>query len=69
MKRKILVVDDDKKTVDLIRLSLEKEQFEALVAYEGIEALALTRWPRSLPHRAFRVKCPGYYADRQSDGR
>ncbi|TMC89610.1 MAG: response regulator transcription factor [Chloroflexi bacterium] len=43
MKRKILVVDDDKKTVDLIRLSLEKEQFEALVAYEGIEALALTR--------------------------
>src|SRR5258708_2282622 len=43
MKRKILVVDDDKKTVDLIRLSLEKEQFEALVAYEGIEALTLTR--------------------------
>jgi DNA-binding response OmpR family regulator len=43
MKRKILVVDDDKKTVDLIRLSLEKEQFEALVAYEGLEALALTR--------------------------
>lgn len=43
MKRKILVVDDDKKTVDLIRLSLEKEQFEALVAYEGIEALTLAR--------------------------
>ena len=32
-----------KKTVDSIRLSLEKEQFAALVAYEGIEALALTR--------------------------
>jgi DNA-binding response OmpR family regulator len=43
MKWKILVVDDDKKTVDLIRLSLENEQFEALVAYEGLEALALTR--------------------------
>jgi DNA-binding response OmpR family regulator len=43
MKWKILVVDDDKKTVDLIRLSLEKEHFEALVAYEGIEALTLTR--------------------------
>src|SRR5207245_10651075 len=43
MKRKILVVDDDVKTVDLIRLSLEKEQFEALVAHEGLEALALTR--------------------------
>jgi DNA-binding response OmpR family regulator len=43
MKWKILVVDDDKKTVDLIRLSLENEWFEALVAYEGLEALALTR--------------------------
>ncbi|HEX6482433.1 MAG TPA: response regulator transcription factor [Ktedonobacteraceae bacterium] len=43
MKWKILVVDDDKKTVDLIRLSLEKEHFEALVAYDGIEALTLTR--------------------------
>src|SRR5215472_13257861 len=43
MKWKILVVDDDKKTVDLIRLALENEQFKALVAYEGLEALALTR--------------------------
>ncbi|SRR5258708_2824387 len=43
MKYKILVVDDDKKTVDLIRLSLEKEQFEALGAYEGLEALNLAR--------------------------
>jgi DNA-binding response OmpR family regulator len=43
MKYKILIVDDDKKTVDLIRLSLKKEQFETLEAYEGIEALALTR--------------------------
>lgn len=44
MKYKILVVDDDKKTVDLIRLSLEKDQFEALGAYEGIEALNLARY-------------------------
>jgi DNA-binding response OmpR family regulator len=43
MKYKILVVDDDQKTVDLIRLSLEKEQFEALGAYEGVEALILAR--------------------------
>ncbi len=43
MKYKILIVDDDKKTVDLIRLSLEREHFEALEAYEGMEALALTR--------------------------
>ena len=44
MPYKILVVDDDKKTVDLIRLSLEKEEFEALSAYEGIEALNLARY-------------------------
>ena len=43
MKYKILIVDDDKKTVDLIRLSLKKAQFETLEAYEGVEALALTR--------------------------
>jgi DNA-binding response OmpR family regulator len=44
MSYKILVVDDDQKTVDLIRLSLEKEEFEALSAYEGIEALNLARY-------------------------
>jgi DNA-binding response OmpR family regulator len=43
MKYKILVVDDDQKTVDLIRLSLKKAQFEALGAYDGVEALALAR--------------------------
>lgn len=43
MKRKILVVDDDKKTVDLIRLYLEREQHQVLVAYDGREALELAR--------------------------
>lgn len=43
MTWKILVVDDDKKTVDLIQLSLKNEHFETLEAYDGIEALALTR--------------------------
>nr|BBH87471.1 DNA-binding response regulator [Thermosporothrix sp. COM3] len=43
MNYKILVVDDDKKTVDLIRLSLQTEHFETLEAYDGVEALALTR--------------------------
>ncbi|HEY7418926.1 MAG TPA: response regulator transcription factor [Ktedonobacteraceae bacterium] len=43
MKRKILVVDDDKKTVDLIRLYLEREQHQVLVAYEGREALEIAR--------------------------
>jgi DNA-binding response OmpR family regulator len=43
MNYKILIVDDDKKTVELIRLSLKNEHFETLEAYEGVEALALTR--------------------------
>src|SRR5437016_5086082 len=40
---KILVVDDDHTTVELIRLSLHNEHFETLEAYDGIEALAVTR--------------------------
>jgi DNA-binding response OmpR family regulator len=43
MQYKILVVDDDQKTVDLIRLALENAHFEALGAYEGVEALSLVR--------------------------
>jgi DNA-binding response OmpR family regulator len=43
MKRKILVADDDRKTVDLIRLYLEREQHEVLVAYDGREALEIAR--------------------------
>lgn len=43
MTYKILVVDDDQKTVELIRLSLSNEHFETLKAYDGIEALAVTR--------------------------
>jgi DNA-binding response OmpR family regulator len=43
MKRKILVADDDRKTVDLIRLYLEREQHEVLMAYDGSEALEMAR--------------------------
>ena len=32
---KILVVDDDVKTVDLIRMYLEREGFQVFVAYDG----------------------------------
>jgi DNA-binding response OmpR family regulator len=40
---KILVVDDDKKTVDLIQLYLEKDGYRVLAAYNGQQALELTR--------------------------
>ena len=38
---KILVVDDDQKTVDLIRLYLEKDGYRVLAAYDGRQALEL----------------------------
>src|SRR5262245_51919980 len=43
MNRRILVVDDDKKTVELIRLYLEKDGYRVLTAYDGRTALELAR--------------------------
>lgn len=43
MKSAILVVDDDKKTVDLIRLYLEKDGYRVLVAYDGRRAIEIAR--------------------------
>lgn len=43
MKPRILVVDDDRKTVDLIRLYLEKDGYPVMVAYDGLRALELAR--------------------------
>jgi two-component system alkaline phosphatase synthesis response regulator PhoP len=40
---KILVVDDDKKTVDLVKLYLEKDGYQVLTAYDGLQALELVR--------------------------
>jgi two-component system alkaline phosphatase synthesis response regulator PhoP len=43
IKRKILVVDDEQKIVELIRLYLEKDGYRVLVAYDGLRALELAR--------------------------
>lgn len=43
MNSKILVVDDDRKTVDLIKLYLEKDGYRVLVAHDGRQALELAR--------------------------
>lgn len=43
MKPAILVVDDDRKTVDLIRLYLEKDGYRVLVAYDGRRAIEIAR--------------------------
>ena len=46
MGRKILVVDDDRKIVELVRLYLEKDGYRVLVAYDGLKALELARQRR-----------------------
>ena len=43
MTHTILVVDDDKKIVDLIRVYLEHEHYQVYVAYDGRQALELLR--------------------------
>lgn len=40
MKNKILVVDDERNIVELVRLYMEKEGFETVCAYTGDEALS-----------------------------
>jgi len=41
--KKVLVVDDDVKTVELVKLYLERDGYQVLSAYDGIEALHLAR--------------------------
>jgi len=40
---KILIVEDDANTVQLIEFLLEKNNFEVLVAHDGVEALEITK--------------------------
>lgn len=39
----VLVVDDDIKTVELVKLYLNRDGYKVLVAYDGVEALRLAR--------------------------
>ena len=41
--KKILVVDDDVKTVELVKLYLNRDGYRVLTAYDGMEALRLAR--------------------------
>ncbi len=45
-KSKILVVDDDRKIVELVKLYLERDGYRVLVAYDGLKALELARQKR-----------------------
>ena len=44
--RRVLVVDDDAKTVELVKLYLKRDGYRVLTAYDGIEALRLARESR-----------------------
>ncbi len=43
MGKSVLVVDDDAKTVELVKLYLNRDGYKVLTAYDGIEALRLAR--------------------------
>ncbi len=40
---KVLIVEDDPNTVQLVKFLLEKNNFGVLIAYDGVEALRMTR--------------------------
>jgi two-component system response regulator VicR len=46
VKKKIMVVDDEPDTVDLVKLVLETEGYEIMVAYGGQEALDMIKVDR-----------------------
>jgi two-component system alkaline phosphatase synthesis response regulator PhoP len=41
--KRVLVVDDDVKTVELVKLYLKRDGYRVITAYDGIEALRLAR--------------------------
>jgi len=41
--KRVLVVDDDKNTVELVKLYLNRDGYRVLTAYDGIEALRIAR--------------------------
>ena len=41
--KRVLVVDDDVKTVELVKLYLKRDGYQVLTAYDGVEALHLAR--------------------------
>jgi len=43
VSKRVLVVDDDEKTVELVKLYLNRDGYRVLTAYDGIEALRLAR--------------------------
>lgn len=45
-KEKILVVDDERNIVELLKFNLEKDGYEVIAAYDGVEAVKLAKEER-----------------------
>ena len=45
-KARILIIEDNEDNLELIRLLLERDGFEVLAAYDGVEGLRVTRQDR-----------------------
>lgn len=43
MAKKVLIVDDEKAIVDILKYNLQKNEFETIEAYDGVEALRLAK--------------------------
>ena len=43
MSRTVLIVDDEKSIVDILKFNLEKSEYKTICAYDGLEALNLAR--------------------------
>ena len=41
--KRVLVVDDDVKTAELVKLYLNRDGYKVFTAYDGVEALRLAR--------------------------
>jgi DNA-binding response OmpR family regulator len=41
--KRVLIVDDDHKTVELVKVYLTRDGYRVLTAYDGVEALRLAR--------------------------
>ena len=69
MMDKILVADDDLNICELLRLYLEKEGFEVVMAHDGEEAVAKFEseagWLAGLPADPPKERLPHHHAHRQ----
>ncbi len=55
-RKKVLIVDDDAKVVEVLKLYLVHDGCEVFTAYTGTEGLRLARENRARPD------CPGHHA-------